>query len=86
LDEDGTPTEAPAIAIKRVLTLEIQNAMEEGNINKAAMARRVKPSRAALDRLLSPGNTPVTLITMDQAARALGKRLSIELMDWASAK
>jgi DNA-binding phage protein len=50
------------------------------------MARRVKISWAALDRLFSPGNTPVTLNTMDRAARALGKRLSIELMDWASTK
>jgi hypothetical protein len=48
------------------------------------MARRVKISWAALDRLFSPGNTPVTLNTMDRAARPLGKRLSIELMDWAS--
>jgi len=60
--------------------------MEERNINKAAMARRVKISWAALDRLFSPGNTPVTLNTMERAARARGKRLSIELMDWASTK
>ena len=86
LDEDGTLVEASAIAIKRVLAWEIRNAMEEGNINKMAMARRMKTSRAALDRLLSPGNTSVTLNTMDRAARALGKRLTIELMDWASAK
>ncbi len=86
LDEDGTLAEASAIAIKRVLAWEIGKAMEEGNINKTAMARRMKTSRAALDRLLSPGNTSVTLNTMDRAARALGKRLSIELMDWASVK
>ena len=86
LDEDGTLALASAIAIKRVLAWEIRRAMEEGNINKTAMARRMKTSRAALDRLLSPGNTSVTLNTMDRAARALGKRLRIELMDWASVK
>jgi hypothetical protein len=58
--------------------------MEERSINKVATARRVKISWAALDRLFSPGNIPVTLNTMDRAARPLGKRLSIELMDWAS--
>ena len=86
LDEDGILAEVSAIAIKRVLAWEIGKAMEEGNINKTAMARRMKTSRAALDRLLSPGNTSVTLNTMDRAARALGKRLTIELMDWASVK
>ncbi len=55
--------------------------MKDGNITKTAMARRMKTSRAALDRLLSPGNTSVTLNTMDRAARSLGKSLKIELAD-----
>ena len=37
-------------------------------------------SRSALDRLLDASNPSVTLQTMDRAARALGKKLRIELM------
>ncbi len=81
LDGDGNLAETAAIANKRVLAWEISKAMAEGNINKTAMARRMKTSRAALDRLLAPSNTSVTLNTMDRAARVLGKRLSIELTD-----
>jgi plasmid maintenance system antidote protein VapI len=81
LDDDGTPTETSAAAIKRVLAGEISKAMKDENITKTAMARRMKTSRAALDRLLSPGNTSVTLNTMDRAAKSLGKSLKIELAD-----
>ena len=64
-----------------MLAWEIQKTMKDGNITKTAMARRMKTSRAALDRLLAPGNTSVTLNTMDRAARSLGKSLKIELAD-----
>ena len=80
LDEEGILAETSATAIKRVLAWEIKKTMAEGNIKKTAMARRMKTSRAALDRLLSPSNTSVTLNTMDRAARSLGKRLKIELV------
>jgi antitoxin HicB len=43
------------------------------------MSRRMKTSRAALDRLLDPSNRSVTLQTLEQAAQALGKRLQISL-------
>ena len=39
----------------------------------------MKTSRAALERLLDPTNTSVTLSTMERAALALGKKLKVEL-------
>jgi antitoxin HicB len=36
-------------------------------------------SCSALDRLLDPANTSATLHTLDNAARAVGKTLRIEL-------
>jgi hypothetical protein len=38
-------------------------------------------SRAAVNRLLDPANTAVTLTTMEQAAAAVGKRLRVVLED-----
>ena len=72
LAEEGTLAETTAIALKRVLAWEIRKAMKEEGISKTAMARRMKTSRAALDRLLAPDNASVTLQTMDRAATALG--------------
>ena len=44
------------------------------------MAARMKTSRRALDRLLDPQNTSVTLHTMQKAAAALGRRVHFSLV------
>jgi antitoxin HicB len=80
LVEEGLLEEAEAVAVKRVLALQIGELMEEQNISKTEMARRMKTSRAALERLLDPENRSVTLHTMDKAARSLGKRLRLTLL------
>jgi hypothetical protein len=36
-------------------------------------------SRSALERLLDPNNPSVTLLTLERAAKALGKQLKVEL-------
>jgi plasmid maintenance system antidote protein VapI len=79
LAEEGLLEEAEVIAVKRVLAYQINELMKTQNLTKAEMARRMKTSRAALDRLLDPGNRSVTLHTMDKAARSLGKRLRLSL-------
>jgi antitoxin HicB len=79
LTEEGLLEEAEAVAIKRVLAFQVKELMEAQNLSKAEMARRMKTSRAALERLLDPENRSVTLNTMDKAARSLGKRLQLVL-------
>jgi hypothetical protein len=49
-------------------------------MSKVQMARRINTSRAALDRLLDPGNTSVTLQTLTRAANAVGRDLRIKLV------
>ena len=44
------------------------------------MAARMKTSRAAVDRLLDASNSSVTLNTLGKAARALGRKVKIELV------
>ncbi len=80
LEKEGLLDEAEAVATKRVLAFQIAQAMEEQKLSKAAMARRMKTSRSALDRLLDPAVPSVTLLTIERAARALGKRLSVEMV------
>lgn len=77
--EDGVLEDIDAVAQKRVLAWQLAEAMRKRRITKAEMARRMKTSRAALDRLLDPDNGSVTLATLARAAAALGRRLRIEL-------
>ena len=79
LADKGLLSEVEATAVKRVIAFQLTQFMQENQLSKTAMAKRMKTSRSALDRLLNPSNPSVTLQTMDRAARALGKRLRIEL-------
>lgn len=80
LREEGILEEARATALKEALAWQVQKAMKRAKINKVEMARRMNTSRAALDRLLDPGNASVTLQTLCRAARAIGRDLRIELV------
>jgi hypothetical protein len=79
LQEEGLLAEAEATAAKRVIAYQIQKEMEKRSITKAALARMMQTSRSSLDRLLDPEQASVTLLTMESAALALGKKLSVQL-------
>ncbi|MFK4752117.1 MULTISPECIES: Fis family transcriptional regulator [Oceanospirillaceae] len=79
LEETGELAGVSTVAIKRVIAWEITQKMEVEHISKTKMAELMDTSRSALDRLLDPANTSVTLHTLDNAARAVGKTLRIEL-------
>ena len=81
LEEEGIRQEVEAVAIKRVLSWQLEQAMKEQQKTKQAMARQLRTSRSQLDRLLDPRNVSVTLDTITRAARALGKRLIIRIAD-----
>lgn len=79
LEETAELAEVNAVALKRVIAWEIEQKMAAEHLTKTQMAALLKTSRSALDRLLDPTNTSVTLHTLDNAARAVGKTLRIEL-------
>jgi transcriptional regulator with XRE-family HTH domain len=68
-----------AVAIKRVIAYQIAEEMKKKKLSKTQMASRMKTSRAALERLLDPENASITLITLERAASALGKKLKVQL-------
>src|SRR4029078_656183 len=72
LAEDGTLEDVSARAIKRVLAWQLQEGIKERGLTKAAMAKRMRTSRSALDRLLDENDTGLTIDTLTRAARALG--------------
>jgi antitoxin HicB len=79
LKEEGLYEEVTAHAVKRVLAWQIEQAMKDQGITKVEMARRMKTSRAQLDRLLDPDNDKVQLDTVQRAAVAVGRKLHMEL-------
>ena len=80
LQDEGMYEEATTAAIKKVLAWQIQQAMEEQNVTRTEMARRMATSRVQLNRLLDPKNDGVTLATLSRAAAIVGRRLRLELV------
>lgn len=81
LEAEGLLEETEAVAVKRVLAFQISQAMEAQQLSKSAMARRMQTSRSALDRLLDPAVPSVTLLTLERAARVLGMKLRVEMVE-----
>ncbi len=80
LQEQGTLEETTAIAVKRVLAWQLEQAMEKKQLSKNQMAKAMKTSRSQLDRILDPDNDRVQLATLTAAARVVGRQLRIELV------
>lgn len=81
LKEEGILEEVSAVAVKRVLAWQLEQAMKAQHLTKTAMAARMHTSRSSLNRLLDEEDTSLTLTTLASAAQALGKRVRIELVD-----
>jgi antitoxin HicB len=81
LKNEGVYEHTVAAAIKKVLALQIEEAMTSQSLTKTLMAKRMHTSRAALNRLLDASDTSLTLSTLAGAASALGKSVKLELVD-----
>jgi predicted XRE-type DNA-binding protein len=81
LDEHGLLEDARTHALKSVLAWQMAKAMKAQKLSKRKMAQRLKTSRTQIDRLLDPSNDGVTLGTLGRAARLLGKRIRLDLID-----
>src|ERR1700724_2345810 len=80
LREEGIYEEVTARAIKRVIARQLGALMRHEGLSKTELARRMKTSRAQLDRVLDPDNESVTLGTLTRAAHAVGRQLRMELV------
>ena len=79
LAEEAMLEEATAVAIKRVIAWQIAQEMEIQHLTKTALAKKMRTSRAALNRLLDENDTSLTLTTLASAATALGKKIDLRL-------
>ena len=81
LEEEGIREEVEAVAVKRVISWQLAEAMRKKKKTKQALAKELNTSRSQLDRLLDPQNVAVSLDAISRAAKALGKRLIIRIAD-----
>lgn len=79
LEEQGTLASTTSRAIKRVLAYQLEQAMKQQSLSKQALAAKMKTSRSQVDRVLDPDNEGVTLKTLMDAAKAVGRELKMEL-------
>jgi len=79
LAEEGMLEEATAVAFKRVIAWQIEQQMAAQKITKTSMAKKMRTSRATLNRLLDENDTSLTLTTLAGAAAALGQRIRLDL-------
>jgi hypothetical protein len=81
LKEEGLYVEVNAGAAKKLLALQLSQALAENSITKTELASRMQTSRAVINRLLDPANLALNLQTVSKAATALGKKLEIRLVE-----
>ncbi|MBF2053929.1 MAG: XRE family transcriptional regulator [Candidatus Sericytochromatia bacterium] len=79
LREEKIYEEVSAIALKRVLSWQLQQAMKAQKITRTEMAQRMHTSRSTVNRLLDQNDASVTLATLAKASAAVGLPLKIEL-------
>jgi hypothetical protein len=71
-DELGEGDDFRLGARKMAFVIAAEQRMAAMKLSKAGLAKRLRTSRPAVDRLLDPKNTSLTLATLDRATRVLG--------------
>ena len=80
LKAEGIYEATTALAVKRVLAWQLEQALAKEQLSKNQMAKRMKTSRSQLDRILDPENSKIQLDTILKAASALGREVRLELV------
>lgn len=80
LREEGLLDESEDVASRRVLAWQLERERVAQGISKTEMARRMGTSRSQLDRILRAEEPGVQLKTLERCARAVGRRLRLELV------
>ena len=80
LEAEGLTDELHEIVAKERLSWQLTQEMRKKKLTKLKMAAAMKTSRAQLDRVLDPKAGNVTIETLQRAAKAVGRKLRMELV------
>ena len=61
---EGILPEVEVFALKRVVSRQRQQILEQEHVTKTEVASRMKTSRASLDRMLDPSNSLLTVASL----------------------
>jgi antitoxin HicB len=79
LREEGVYGDVEAGAMKHVIAAALAQRMERLGMTVSELAESLGTSRAAVNRVLDPLNTSLTLSTLARTAAALGCRVKLEI-------
>ena len=72
-------SEREAFTIKRVVSATLNAHIRGKKASKASLAREIGTSRSAIDRVLDPTNTSITLRTLVKAVNTAGYKIKLAL-------
>jgi len=80
LREEKLLPDVEILAIKRAIAIQLRQIMEQDAVTKSQLAKRMGTSRAALDRILDPENSSITVTTIGKTAAALGRKVELRFV------
>ena len=80
LREEGIYWEAEAARLKQLIAAALSRQVERRGLTLSELAETLETSRAALNRILDPANTAITLTTLTRTAAALGCKVKLEIV------
>ncbi|HRG56830.1 MAG TPA: helix-turn-helix domain-containing protein [Lacunisphaera sp.] len=80
LREEGIYGDVEANAMKHVIAAALAQRMEKLDMTVTELARALGTSRAAVNRVLDPLNTSLTLTTLARTAAVLGCKVKVEIV------
>lgn len=80
LREEGIYGDVEASAMKHAIAAALAQRMEKLDLSVTELAKTLGTSRAAVNRILDPLNTSLTLSSLARTAAALGCRVRIEVV------
>jgi ribosome-binding protein aMBF1 (putative translation factor) len=86
LEEEGIRPEVEERSARRALAIQLGRAMEKRGVSQMELARRMKTSRAVVQRVLDASNPSLTFKTAQKATTALGLHLVLRLEEDAGAR
>jgi predicted XRE-type DNA-binding protein len=80
LAEEGIKAEVEALALKRVVSFQLQSIIDREHVSKSQLASLMKTSRTSVNRMLDPGNPSLTVASLGKVAAALGRKLEFRFV------
>ena len=80
LAEEGIKAEVEALALKRVVSLQLQKIIDHEQVSKSQLASLMKTNRTSVNRMLDPENPSLTIASLGKVAAALGRKLEFKFV------